>query len=329
MADPNSRARFQPVLGTVLPRFAGIATFMRLPHVPLDQALGQVEIGLVGVPWDGSTTNRPGARHGPRQLRDQSTMTRQVHHVSGIEPYTLAACADLGDIAVNPADQAETLARIEQFYAALRSAGIVPLSAGGDHLVSLPILRGLADQPLGMVHIDAHTDTTDRYFGDYLYTHGTPFRRAIEEGKLDPRRVVQIGIRGSMNTADEKDWGIAQGIRVIGMEEVERLGIDAVIEQARAVVGAGPTYLSFDIDALDPSFAPGTGTPEIGGLTSREAQRLVRGLRGLDLVGADLVEVSPPFDQSGATALIGATLMFEILCLLAERVNVRRSAALG
>jgi guanidinopropionase len=325
MADENGTT-FQPILGTVLPRFAGIATFMRLPHVPLEATQGRVEIGLVGIPWDGSTTNRPGARHGPRQLRDQSTMMRQVHHVSGIQPYRLAACADLGDIAVNPADQAQTLARIEAFYTALRLAGIVPLSAGGDHLVSLPILRGLAgDAPLGMIHIDAHTDTTDRYFGDNLFTHGTPFRRAIEEGKLDPRRVVQIGIRGSMNTADEKDWGAAQGIRLIEMEEMEALGIDAVIEQARRIVGDRPTYLSFDIDALDPAYAPGTGTPEIGGLTTREAQRLVRGLRGVDLVGADLVEVSPPFDQSGSTALVGATMMFEILCLLAERVAARRS----
>jgi guanidinopropionase len=189
----------------------------------------------------------------------------------------------------------------------------------------LPILRGLApDRPLGMVHIDAHTDTTDRYFGDCRYTHGTPFRRAIEEDLLDPKRVVQIGIRGSMNTSDEKCWGHAQGIRVIEIEEVESLGIDAVIAEARAIVGTMPTYFSFDIDALDPSCAPGTGTPEIGGLTTREALRLVRGMRGVDFVGADLVEVSPPFDPTGSTALIGATLMFEMLCLLAERVAARR-----
>jgi guanidinopropionase len=319
---------FQPVLGTVLPRFAGIATFMRLPHVPVEQAAGRVEIGVVGVPWDGGTTNRPGARHGPRQLRDLSTMTRQVHHLTKVEPYRLAACADLGDVPVNPADQTETLERIEAFYASLRRANIVPLSAGGDHLVSLPILRGIAaGTPLGLVHIDAHTDTSDRYFGDFRYTHGTPFRRAIEENLLDPHRVVQVGIRGSMNTADEKDWGHAQGIRVIEIDEVDSLGIDALITEIRTIVGEQPTYLSFDIDALDPSYAPGTGTPEIGGLTSREAQRLVRGLRGLDLVGADLVEVSPPFDPAGSTALIGATLMFEMMCVLSERVAVRRMAA--
>lgn len=321
----NDDIVFQPVLGTVLPRFAGIATFMRLPHLPPDEAKGKVEIGVVGVPWDGGTTNRPGARHGPRQLRDLSTMTRQVNHVTGVEPYQLAACADLGDVPINPADLIQTLTRTEAFYASLRSAGVVPLSAGGDHLISLPILRGLApDRPLGMVHIDAHTDTTDRYFGDCRYTHGTPFRRAIEEGLLDPKRVVQIGIRGSMNTSDEKCWGHAQGIRVIEIEEVKSLGIDAVIAEARAIVGTMPTYFSFDIDALDPSCAPGTGTPEIGGLTTREALRLVRGMRGVDFVGADLVEVSPPFDPTGSTALIGATLMFEMLCLLAERVAARR-----
>jgi guanidinopropionase len=244
-----------------------------------------------------------------------------------VEPYRIASCADLGDVPVNPADQIETLARTEIFYAGLRSAGIVPLSAGGDHLISLPILRGLVSgPPLGMVHIDAHTDTTDRYFGDCRYTHGTPFRRAIEEGLLDPKRVVQIGIRGSMNTSDEKSWGRAQGIRVIEIEEVEALGIDAVIAEARAIVGNSPAYFSFDIDALDPSSAPGTGTPEIGGLAAREALRLVRGMRGVDFVGADLVEVSPPFDPTGSTALIGATLMFEMLCLLAERVAARRIA---
>lgn len=323
----TNRPKFQPILGTVMPRFAGIATFMRLPHLTLEEAAERVDVGLVGIPWDGSTTNRPGTRHGPRQLRDQSTMMRQIHHVSGLAPYELASCADLGDIAVNPFDQAETLTRVETFFGAMRDAGIVSLAAGGDHLVSLPILRGIAKNgSLGMVHIDAHTDTSDRYFGDHRYTHGTPFRRAIEEGLLDPRRVVQIGIRGSLNTADEKDWGAAQGVRVIGMEEVDAKGISMVLDEARRIVGDRPTYVSFDIDSLDPSFAPGTGTPEIGGLTSREAQALVRGLRGLDLVGADVVEVSPPFDPSGATALIGCTMMFELLCLLAERVALRRAS---
>jgi guanidinopropionase len=192
-------------------------------------------------------------------------------------------------------------------------------------LVTLPIMRGINNgQPLGMVHFDAHTDTWDRYFGGCAYTHGTPFRRAIEEGLLDPKRTVQIGIRGALYTPDDKEWGLAQGIRVIEIEEAFELGTDGVIAEARRVVGDGPTYVSFDIDSLDPVYAPGTGTPEIGGLTTFDAQRMIRGLRGLNLVGGDVVEVSPPFDMSGGTAHAAMTIMFEILCVLAEAVANRR-----
>jgi guanidinopropionase len=318
----NDPAAFQPLSGMVLPRFAGIATFMRLPHLPPD-APG-VQIGLIGLPWDGGTTNRPGARHGPRALRDASTLMRRVNPATGITPYDLARCADLGDVACNPVDLADTLATVEAFYAALHARGVVPLSAGGDHLLSLPVLRGIArGRPLGMVHVDAHSDTADRYFNDNRYVHGTPFRRAIEEGLLDPARVVQIGIRGTLYEADELAWALGQGVRVIRMAEVEALGIAATLAEARRVIGAGPAYLSFDIDSLDPVHAPGTGTPEIGGLTSREALALLRGLRGVDFVGADLVEVSPPFDVAGLTAIAGASLLWEILCLLAERVAAR------
>lgn len=311
---------FLPVTGTVLPRFAGIATFMRLPHLPPDDPrVRDVDIGLVGVPWDGGTTNRAGARHGPRQMRDLSTLARNVNRASGIAPFALCRCADLGDAPVNPVDLADSLHRIEAFFAGLHARGIVPLAAGGDHLITLPVMRGIArGRPLGMVHFDAHTDTWDRYFGDQRYTHGTPFRRAIEEGLLDPRRTVQIGIRGALYDDTENDWGERQGIRVIDIDEYQRMGVDAVIAEARRVVGDGPTYLSFDVDFLDPVYAPGTGTPEIGGPTTWEAQRLVRGLQGLDLVGGDVVEVSPPFDPSGNTALVGMTMMFEILCVLAH-----------
>ena len=311
---------YKPVSGFALPRFAGIPTFMRLPHVPLEEP-EDVQIGLIGVPWDGGTTNRAGARHGPRQIRDLSTLIRNVHHVSGIKPFDLANCADLGDTPVNPIDLHDTIDRIEAFYRQVHAAGIVPLSAGGDHLVTLPILRAIAGaEPVGMVHFDAHTDTNDRYFGEHKLTHGTPFRRAIEEGLLDPRRTVQIGIRGSLYTSHDMDWGLEQGIRVITIEEFYDLGVDAVIQEARRVVADGPTYLSFDVDGLDPVYAPGTGTPEIGGFTTHEAQRMIRGLRGVNLVGGDVVEVAPPFDPSGATALVGATMMYEILCLLSETV---------
>ncbi|MDA0998874.1 MAG: agmatinase [Proteobacteria bacterium] len=312
---------YSPRSGADLPRFAGIPTFMRLPHVDLETATQDVDIGIVGVPWDGGTTNRPGARHGPRQMRDLSSMVRNVHHVSGIMPFELCNCADLGDTSVNPIDLEDTLARVGEFYRALRGAGVMPLTAGGDHLITLPIMRGIFDgRRLGMVHFDAHTDTWDSYFGNSKYTHGTPFRRAIEEGLLDPKRVVQIGIRGSLYTPNDKDWGLSQGIRVIEIEEYSELGPDRVIDIARDVVGDGPTYISFDVDALDPVYAPGTGTPGIGGLTTFDAQRMLRRLRGLDLVGGDVVEVSPPFDPSGNTALVAVTMMFEILCLLADRV---------
>lgn len=317
---------FHPITGSVMPRFAGIATLMRLPYVGLDEPrLLEVDIGLVGIPWDGGTTNRPGARHGPRQVRDISTMVRNVNRASGLKPFSLCNCADLGDTPVNPVDLMDSLSRIEEFFARLQGAKIAPLSVGGDHLVSLPILRALAkDGPVGMVHFDAHTDTWDRYFGDYKYTHGTPFRRAIEEGLLDPKRVVQIGIRGALYNDAEDTWGQEQGIRVIDIDEFHRMGTAAVIAEARRVVGDGDTYVSFDVDALDPVYAPGTGTPEIGGLTTLEAQHMIRGLQGLNLVGGDVVEVSPPFDPSGNTALVGATLMFEILCVLADSVSRRK-----
>ncbi len=312
---------YLPRSGADVPRFAGIPTFMRLPNVDLATARSEVDIGIIGVPWDGGTTNRPGARHGPRQLRDLSTMVRNVHHVSGTMPFHLASCADLGDTSVNPVDLLDTLERVGAFYTDLHAAGVMPLTAGGDHLITLPIMRGIAKGgAVGMVHFDAHTDTWDRYFGGHKYTHGTPFRRAIEEGLLDPKRTIQIGIRGSLYTPEDKDWGLAQGIRVVEIEEYFDLGPDKVAALAREIVGDGPTYVSFDVDGLDPVYAPGTGTPEIGGFSTADAQRMLRGLGGIDIVGGDVVEVAPPFDQSGNTALVGVTMMFEILCLMAEKV---------
>ncbi len=318
---------YKPIAGDILPRYAGIATFMRLPQVaPEDSA--EVDIGLIGVPWDGGTTNRAGARHGPRQMRDLSSLTRNVHHATGLQPYELANCADLGDSPVNPVDLEDALNRVQTFFDDVCQRGIIPLTAGGDHLISLPILRALAKVhggALGMVHFDAHTDTLDRYFGDYQYTHGTPFRRAIEEGALDPKRTVQIGIRGGLYGPEDKDWGLDQGIRVIEIEECMDLGPKGTVAEARRVVGNNKTYISFDVDALDPVYAPGTGTPEIGGLNTHDAQTMIRGLRGLNLVGGDVVEVSPPFDPSGNTALVGVTMMWEILCLLAEIVSQNKS----
>lgn len=309
----------QPLDGLTTPRFAGPVSFMRLPT--RNDATG-LDIALCGVPFDGGTTNRPGTRHGPRELRVASAMMRRVNAVTGVAPFTLCAVADVGDLAINPVDLMASLALIEQQVAAIGGTGAWPLVAGGDHLISLPILRGLhraepGRGPLGMVHFDAHSDTGDSYFGGSRFTHGTPFRRAIEEGLLDPARIVQIGIRGTLYEADDMAWARSAGIRIITIEECETLGPDAVAAEARRVVGAGPAYLTFDIDCLDPAFAPGTGTPEVGGLTPREAFRILRGLSGIALVGADLVEVSPPFDPTGGTALVGAAMLFEILCLLA------------
>ena len=323
MTDDNF---FIPVSALDMPRFAGMPSFMRLPHLEMDSPrIGDVEMGLVGVPWDAGTTNRPGPRHGPRQLRDLSTMIRAINPVTGINPFQLVNCADLGDVGPNPIDLQDSLDRITAFYAELKQRRITPMTAGGDHLVSLPVLRGLAaDQPLAMIHFDSHTDLFDSYFGGFKYTHGTPFRRAIEEGLLDPKHVVQIGIRGTAASFDDIEWGESQGVRIIRIEELFDRGVAAVMEEARSIVGERPTYCSFDIDFVDPTYAPGTGTPEIGGPNAFQAQQVIRELRGVDIVGADLVEVSPPFDPSGGTAWLGVSLIFELMCVLAESIDRRR-----
>jgi guanidinopropionase len=314
---------FQPVSGLDLPRFAGIPTFMRLPHVPLDHPrLGEVDIGLIGAPWDGGTTNRAGARHGPRQLRDASTMIRAENGITGVRPFERAACADLGDVALNPGDLMDSMARMEAFYTAVRDAGIVPLTGGGDHLCTLPILRALGrNRPLGLIQFDSHTDLNDLYFGTGRYTHGTPFRRAVEEGLVDPARYVIIGIRGTAYGRDDLDFAAAHGIRIVKIAEFHARGAADVMAEARAIVGTGETYVTYDIDFVDPTFAPGTGTPEVGGPTSWQALQVAQGLAGVNIVGADLVEVSPPFDPSGGTAFLGVSLMFEMLCVMAGLVK--------
>ncbi len=317
---------YQPLSGMVVPRFAGISTFMRLPYLAPTQAPGEIDIAILGIPFDGATTNRPGARLGPRQVRDASSLMRLVNYGTLVAPYDLCACADVGDVPVNPIDVQDTLRRIEAEVSYLHQGGVTPLSIGGDHIISYPILRALGSKgPLGMIHVDAHSDTGDTFFGGQKLTHGTPFRRAIEDGVLDPKRMVQIGIRGTMYSADERQWALDQGIRIIDMEEVAEKGVPYATAEARRIVGTEPAYFTFDIDAIDPAFAPGTGTPEIGGFTSREALQLVRGFRHLNLVGADMVEVSPPLDQTGGTALVGASIAFELLCLLAE-ARAERSA---
>ena len=319
MSRPNNE-KYQPIPGLEVPRFAGVATFMRLPQVKLEDA-GDIDIGLIGVPWDGGTTNRPGPRHGPRQIRDASAMIRAVHHHLKIEPYKLANVADLGDAPVNPADLMDAMDRVEKFYDQVKTAKIRPISAGGDHLCSLPILRALGrDKPVGMIQFDAHSDLWDSYFHGSKFTHGTPFARAIEEGVLDPKRTVQIGLRGGVYDWSDREFGAKHDVTMIDIEEAIADGLDKTMARARKIVGDDETYITFDIDCLDPAFAPGTGTPEAGGFSTREAQAMLRALRGLNLIGADVVEVSPPFDPSGYTALAGATMMFELLCIMAEGV---------
>lgn len=319
MSDPF----FQPVSGFDLPRFAGIPTFMRLPHVGLDDPrLPEVDLGLIGVPWDSGTTNRAGPRHGPRQLRDASTMIRAANGITGIRPFDLVNCADLGDVGPNPADIPDTMARITAFYRRVLAAEITPLTAGGDHLSTLPILRAVAaDAPVGMIHFDSHTDLFHSYFNGQMYTHGTPFRRAVEEGLLDPKRVCMIGIRGTAYDTEDRDFAKAVGIRVIPIEEFHARGVEDVMDEARSVAGRGDTYVSYDIDFVDPAFAPGTGTPEVGGPNSWQALQVARLLDGVTIVGADLVEVSPPFDATGGTAFLGVSIMFEMLCVMAKHLT--------
>ncbi|MBL4581504.1 MAG: agmatinase [Gammaproteobacteria bacterium] len=319
MSDPF----FHPVSGFDLPRFAGIPTFMRLPHVDLDNPkLKDVQIGIIGTPWDSGTTNRPGPRHGPRQLRDMSTMIRAQNGATGIRPFELVNCADLGDVAPNPVGLEDSMRRITAFYDRVIDAGVVPLSAGGDHLCSLPILRSIGKAgPVGMIHFDSHTDLFNSYFGGTLYTHGTPFRRAIEEELLDPKRVVQIGIRGTTYDNEDRDFANSVGVRVIAIEEFHKRGVEDVMAEAKEIVGDKETYVSYDIDFVDPAFAPGTGTPEVGGPNSFQALQVARLLDGVNIVGADLVEVSPPFDASGATAFLGVSIMFEMLCNMAQGIS--------
>ena len=318
MSDPF----FHPISGFDLPRYAGVATFMRLPHINMNNPkIAEVQIGLIGTPWDGGTTNRPGPRLGPRQLRDFSTMIRAENGATRVRPFELVNCADLGDVGPNPADLQDTMKRITEFYTKIRELGIIPLTAGGDHLCSLPILRALAkDRPLGMIHFDSHTDLFHSYFGGTMYTHGTPFRRAVEEGLLDPKHVCMIGIRGSAYDFEDRDFAKSVGITIIGIEEFHARGLSDVMQQAREIVGQKEIYVSYDIDFVDPTFAPGTGTPEIGGPNSFQAIEVVRALKDLNIVGADMVEVSPPFDTSGGTAFLGVTIMFELLCILAQRI---------
>jgi guanidinobutyrase len=304
----------QPLGGNEMPRFGGIATFMRLPLIT---DLAQLDVAIVGVPFDIGTSNRPGARFGPRGIRSESVLLRPYNMATRAAPFDHLRIADTGDVATNPYNLLDSVDRIETHFDRLMAAKLTTLTMGGDHTIVLPILRSLAKRhgPVGLIHIDAHTDINDTMFGERI-AHGTPFRRAMEEGLLDPLRVTQIGVRGTGYAADDFDWSRDQGFTVVQAEECWGRSLVPMMEQVRARVGTGPVYLSFDIDGLDPSFAPGTGTPEIGGLTIWQALEIIRGCRGLNLVGGDLVEVAPAYDNSGNTSLVAANLLYEMLCVL-------------
>ncbi len=315
----NSKTPLSPLL--LQPSYVGIATFFRLPH-QADPA--NLEIALIGVPYDGGLTGRTGTRGGPRAVRDASCVVGGYEHQTQIMPAFICRCADMGDVLIhNRFHHDEAIRELESYYSRLIAAGVVPVTCGGDHSITFPILKAIgAKQPVGLIHFDSHCDTAGDMHGSRFH-HGGPFRQAVEAGVLDPRRTVQIGIRGK----GELIWSFSyeSGMRVIHVEEFYELGWKKVVEEIRGIVGAGPIYLSFDIDCLDPAYAPGTGTPEVGGITSFEAQQVIRGLRGLNFVGGDLVEVSPPFDSAGITALAGADLLFQIFCVVADAVAKRNA----
>ena len=308
--------KIKPLSSMTTPRFADIATFFRLPVV---KDLKDLDYCICGVPWDGGTTNRPGARHGPREVRNSSSLIRLYHPVSLKSPYNKYNIADIGDCPVNPADLQDSLNKIENYYNEIIKSNVIPLSIGGDHLVSLPILRALAKkEPVALFQFDSHSDTWDSYFGGYKYTHGTPFRRAVEENLIDPRKYVMLGIRGSLYDPDDMKWARDQGITIITIDEYYEMGFKKSMEIVQDILGNTPTYLTFDIDGIDPTYAPGTGTPEVGGFNVREAQLIIRKLNKINFIGADVVEVSPPFDLNNMTSLAGATIAFEILCTMTK-----------
>ncbi len=297
--------------------FAGISTLLDLPYRPEAPELpdfGGLDVALVGVPMDLGVTNRAGARLGPRAVRDIERIGPYNHRLD-VVPRAECKAADIGDVPMRSRFSLDScIEDIETFYRRIQSVGVRPLSVGGDHSITYPILKALGhDRPVGLVHIDAHCDTMGEIDGSKFH-HGGPFRQAVLAGVLDPERTIQVGIRGPA----EIFWGFSYefGMTVLHIEDVDRIGIDAVVKKAREVVGDGPTYISFDVDGLDPAFTPGTGTPEAGGLTPREAQAILHGLKGIDIIGGDVVEVAPQYDPTTNTAMVGAQMLFEIFSLM-------------
>jgi guanidinobutyrase len=304
----------QPLSGNAMPRFGGIASMMRLPVATSAQGL---DAAFIGVPLDIGTSHRPGTRFGPREIRSESSLIRPYNMATGAAPFDTLQVADLGDVPINTYSLDKSLTIITDFYRIVLDTGCKPLTLGGDHTIALPILRAVAAKhgPVALVHVDAHADVNPEMFGERI-AHGTPFRRAVEENLLDCHKVFQIGLRGSGYASDDFDWPRQQGFTLVMAHEVWYQSLAPLMAKVRAQIGNTPCYLSFDIDGIDPAYAGGTGTPEIGGLSVPQALEIIRGCAGLNIVGGDLVEVSPPYDTSGNTALLGANLLFEMLCVL-------------
>lgn len=312
----------QPLGGNEMPRYAGPGTMFRLPQQASAEGL---DVAIAGVGLDIGTSNRTGARFGPREIRNESVMVRPYCMATGAAPFDSFQVADIGDVALNSFDLRKSIGIIESFYDDIHAHGAKPVTLGGDHTVTLPILRAVHRKhgPVAMVHVDAHADINDHQFGERI-AHGTIFRRAIEEGLIVTHKMVQIGLRTTGYSADDFDWSRRQGVRVVTAEECWYKSLAPLMKEVREMIGPEvPAYLSFDIDGLDPSVAPGTGTPEPGGLMASQGVEIIRGSYGLNLVGCDLVEVSPPYDTTGNTSLLAANLVFEMLCSLpgCERRN--------
>lgn len=306
----------QPLGGNEMPRFGGPSTMFRLPS---DTNYNDLDIGIVGIPLDIGASNRSGTRFGPRQIRAESVLVRPYGMATGAAPFDSFQIADTGDVAINTFSLEKSIDIIEAHYDKIVAGNMMPVSLGGDHTVALPILRALAKKhgPMALVHVDAHADINDHMFGERV-CHGTIFRRAIEEGLIEPTCMTQIGLRATGYAADDFDWSRDQGATVVTAEDCWHKSLTGLMAEVRERVGDRPLYLSFDIDGLDPSVAPGTGTPEPGGLTTIQGLEIIRGIWGTNLIGADLVEVSPPYDTTGNTALLAANLVFEMLCSFKE-----------
>jgi agmatinase len=318
MSDSNDRQPRGPVDPLVVPRFAGPSTFARLPT--LDE-VGRCDVAVVGVPFDSGVTFRPGARFGPIAVRQASRLLRPYHAALDVHPFAAQQVADAGDIACTPFSIPEAIAQIQAGARALLARARHFVAIGGDHTIALPLLRAFHERhgPGALLHFDAHLDTWDTYFGA-SYTHGTPFRRAFEEGLLLPQRSMHVGIRGPLFSPQDLRDDAGFGFRIVTAMDFEEVGIAGVVERVRERIGDAPLYVSIDIDVLDPGTAPGTGTPEAGGLTSRELLGVLRGLKGLRLEAADLVEVAPAYDHAEVTSMAASHVAYELISLLAARL---------